>query len=201
MTDKLRPRMQLLSDDRVEAIVDEAYDVLESVGVEIEFPEAVELLTGSGATASDDGRRVFISRDLCRRCLESAPREFRLYGRDGREVVVGGDHTHFDPGSAALTLYDYETAKIRKPTSRDVVEFAVLSDGIGAYDCQSTGLIPFDVPENLADRYRLLIALVYGTKPVITGTFTREAFSTMYALLSAVRGGGGGIHASKGRLQ
>jgi len=182
--------MQLLSDDRVEAIVDEAYDVLESVGVEIEFPEAVELLTGSGATPSDNGRRVFISRELCRRCLESAPREFRLYGRDGREVVVGGDHTHFDPGSAALTLYDYETAKIRKPTSRDVVEFAVLSNGIGAYDCQSTGLIPFDVPEDLADRYRLLIALVYGTKPVITGTFTREAFSTMYALLSAVRGGG-----------
>jgi len=190
MTEKLRPRMQLLSDDRVEAIVDEAYDVLESVGVEIEFPEAVELLTGFGAVASDDGRRIFISRDLCRRCLESAPREFGLYGRDGREVVVGGDHTHFDPGSAALTLYDYDTAKIRKPTSQDVVEFAVLTEGIGAYACQSTGLIPSDVPEDLADRYRLLIALVYGTKPVITGTFTREAFSTMYALLCAVRGGG-----------
>jgi trimethylamine--corrinoid protein Co-methyltransferase len=50
-------------------------------------------------------------------------------------------------------------------------------------------LIPSDVPENLADRFRLLIALVYGTKPVITGTFTREAFTTMHELLCAVRGG------------
>jgi trimethylamine--corrinoid protein Co-methyltransferase len=182
--------MQLLAGDRVEAVVGEAYDVLETVGVEVELPEAVELLAGSGAAVSDDGRRVFIPRDLCRRCLESAPSQFSLFGRNGREVQIGGDETHFDPGSAALTLHDPATGEIRAAATRDLVEFAVLTEQIGAYACQSTGLVPSDVPEALADRFRLLVALVYGTKPVITGTFTREAFATMHAMLCAVRGGG-----------
>jgi trimethylamine--corrinoid protein Co-methyltransferase len=189
MAESMRPRVELLTNDRVDAIVEEAFDILETVGVEVEWPAAVDILPGAGPPASGDGTRVFIPRDLCRRSLESAPGKFRLFGRDGGELVVGGDHTHFDPGSAALTLYDYSTGEIRKPTSRDVVEFAVLTDAIDAYSCQSTGLIPADVPEQLADRYRLLIALVYGKKPVITGTFTRDAFATMYELLCALRGG------------
>jgi trimethylamine--corrinoid protein Co-methyltransferase len=189
MTEAARPRMQLLTDDRVETIVEEAFDVLESVGVEVELPEVVDLLDSVGARVSGDRTRVFMPRALCRRSLESAPRQFRLYGRDGEEVVVGGENTHFDPGSAALTLYDYNRGEIRDASTRDVVDFAVLTEKIGAFRCQSTGLVPSDVPEDLADRFRLLIALVYGKKPVITGTFTRDAFATMHELLCAVRGG------------
>jgi trimethylamine--corrinoid protein Co-methyltransferase len=181
--------MQLLPNGRVEEIVAEAFAILETVGVEVEYPEAVDLLTGAGARPADDGRRVYIPRQVCQRCLQSAPSEFRLYGRDGRELVVGGDETHFDPGSSALTLYDHKQRRIREATTSDVVEFAVVTEGIDAYHCQSTGLVPSDVPEALADRFRLLIALVYSTKPVITGTFTREAFATMHEMLCAVRGG------------
>jgi len=190
MSESLRPHLQILTDDRVEAIVAEAFDVLEKVGIEVEYGEAVELLHGAGARVADDGSRVYVPRALCERCLDSAPAEFTLYDRSGeRAFGVGGDVTHFDPGSAALTLHDHDSGEIRTATTGDVVEFARLSDHISAYDFQSTGLIPADVPEALADRFRLLVALAYGTKPVITGTFTREAFATMHALLSAVRGG------------
>jgi trimethylamine--corrinoid protein Co-methyltransferase len=58
-----------------------------------------------------------------------------------------------------------------------------------AFKAQSTGVVPADLPEDLADRYRLLLALVYGRKPVVTGTFAKEAFATMYSFLAAVRGG------------
>jgi trimethylamine--corrinoid protein Co-methyltransferase len=172
------------------SIVEEAYDILEQVGVAVEHRRAVEMLAASGASVADDGIRVFIPRELCARCLQSIPREFPLFDRDGEgRHSVGGIETAFDPGSAALSMYDYERGEIVPPSTKDVAEFVVLTNQLNAYDYQSTGLIPADIPEELADRFRLLLALVYGNKPVVTGTFTVEGFSTMHALLCAVRGG------------
>ena len=190
MTDRLRPQLKVLTDDRIGAVIDDALRILEDVGVAVEHTEAVELLAGAGAKISDDGTRVHIPADLCQQCVASAPSEFSLYDRDGNNpITIGGETTHFDPGSAALTLYDYERGEIRDPDTKDVVDFAVLTDRISAYDCQSTGVIPADVPAALADRFRLLISLIYGKKPVITGTFSHDGFETMHALLCAVRGG------------
>jgi trimethylamine--corrinoid protein Co-methyltransferase len=189
MTEGFRPYLNILPEPRVESIVDEAYDVLEQVGVAVEHRHAVEMLAGAGARIADDGLRVFIPRELCAQCLQTVPTEFQLFDRDEKSLYkVGGVETAFDPGSAALSLYDYERGEIVSPTTRNVVEFAVLTDQLAAYDYQSTGLIPADIPENLADRFRLFVALVYGKKPVITGTFTLEGFTTMHALLCASRG-------------
>jgi hypothetical protein len=188
MTDRLRPQLKVLTDDRIEAVIDDALQILEDVGVAVEHAEAVELLVGAGAKISTDGTRVYIPADLCRQCLASAPSEFSLYDRDGtNSIKIGGEPTHFDPGSAALTLYDYERGEIRNPETKDVVEFAVLTDRIGAYDCQSTGVIPADLPEALADRFRLLISLIYGKKPVITGTFSHDGFATHRQAVGGIR--------------
>ena len=48
--------------------------------------------------------------------------------------------------------------------------------------------IPGDVHEDIADRYRVYIALMYSTKPVVTGTFKVDAFRVMHEMLSAVAG-------------
>jgi len=49
-------------------------------------------------------------------------------------------------------------------------------------------MIPDDVPEKISDSYRLYLSLLYGAKPVVTGTFTIEAFGIMRDLQLAVRG-------------
>jgi trimethylamine--corrinoid protein Co-methyltransferase len=194
MSDSIRPYLEILSPARIDRVIAEAYDILEQIGVWVELPEAVELLTAAGAKLSDDGGRVFIARDLCERCIDSAPGEIQLFDRDGdNALTVGGSRTCFDPGSSALSLYDYERGEIRMPATKDVVEFSVVSGQIDAYAIQSTGLIPADVPESLGDRFRLLISLAYGNKPVITGTFAREGFATMHEMLCAVRGGADGL--------
>jgi trimethylamine--corrinoid protein Co-methyltransferase len=190
MNNDFRPQFSVLSDGRIESVIGEAYDILEEIGVYVEHAQAVEMLSGAGAKVADDGIRVFISQELCQKCLATIPGKFNLFHRDGDgPIEVGGSNTIFDPGSAALTLYDYQTGEIRQASTKDVVDFSVLTARLDAYDCQSTGLIPSDVPEALGDRFRLLISLAYNPKPVITGTFARDGFDTMYALLCAVRGG------------
>lgn len=64
-----------------------------------------------------------------------------------------------------------------------------LVDGLPGYAAQATALVPGDVPDAVADRWRLFLALAYGAKPVVTGTFSKDAFAPMLAMLEAVRGG------------
>jgi trimethylamine--corrinoid protein Co-methyltransferase len=49
-------------------------------------------------------------------------------------------------------------------------------------------MVPSDVPEKISDSYRLYLSLMYCEKPVVTGTFTIEAFEIMKDLQVAVRG-------------
>jgi trimethylamine--corrinoid protein Co-methyltransferase len=44
------------------------------------------------------------------------------------------------------------------------------------------------VPEAMQDRFRLAVALGNSRKPVVTGTFAKDAFGVMHAMLVAVRG-------------
>ena len=170
-------------------IVEEAFRVLEDIGILVENEEALDLLSQAGGRIANDRRRVFIARETCERCMATVPHSFFLYDRDGEEAVrVGDDDVCFVPGSAATWVHDFATRSIRKATTRDVGEFVVLVDSLPAMDLQSTCVVPDDVPGALADRYRLFLALAYGRKPVVTGTFTKDAFATMHAFLTVVRG-------------
>ncbi len=185
-----RPHFTILPPERIDQILAEAFETLDKIGVFIENDEAVERLSGAGAKVSDDGKRVFIPRQLCDRCIGTVPKTFTLYDRDGNDAgVVGGDNIIFNPGSAAISIYDFAEKRIREPVTADVIDFVLLTDRLPAFEAQSTAVVPTDVPEQLADRYRLFLALIYGKKPVITGTFTKEAYSTMLSLLTAVRRG------------
>jgi trimethylamine--corrinoid protein Co-methyltransferase len=190
MEDGRLPRFELLAEEEVERIVSEAMRALDEIGVAVENAEAVERLAGAGASVLGDGKRVLIPEELVRRCIDSAPESFTLFDRERNEVgLVGGDHVIFDPGSAAISVHDFDARSSRRPTTADVVRFVRVADQLPAYDAQSTGVVPNDLPYELADRFRLFLALVHGRKPVVTGTFEKDAFPVMLAMLEAVRGG------------
>jgi trimethylamine--corrinoid protein Co-methyltransferase len=189
MNDSHRPKIEMLTEKNVKRIIGEALHTLAEVGVFVENEEAVDLLGSSGAKVSDDKKRVFIPEQLVEKCAKTVPEAYSLYNRFGDEVArIGGDNIMFDPGSAAILVYDFAAKQIRKPVTKDVIEFVVLSNALPAFKAQSTGVVPADLPEDLADRYRLFLALIYGTKPVVTGTFAKEAFNTMLSFLTSVRG-------------
>lgn len=189
MQESHRPKIEMLTEKSVKRIVGEALRTLQEVGVFVENEEAVDLLASSGAKVSDDKKRVFIPEQLVEKCTKTVPSSYSLYDRDGNEAArIGGDNILFDPGSAAILVYDYAAKQIRKPDTKDVIEFVILSNALPAFKAQSTGVVPADLPEDLADRYRLFLALSYGTKPVVTGTFAKEAFATMLSFLTSVRG-------------
>ena len=189
MVPQLRPKLELLTQDAVERIVDEAYELLQDPGVRIHSDEALELLADAGATVDRESRVARIPPHLARQAVESAPSSFHLYNTAGEPVVhYGGDDVHFDPGSAAIKILDHGTTRSRPPLTADFVRYIKLADMLPQLDAVSTALVCADVPKAMADLYRLYLVLRYSTKPVVTGAFAVETWAIMKDLLVAVMG-------------
>lgn len=183
----MRPSFAILDHVLLERIVGEAYDVLQHVGVLIENQQATELLLAAGCRPH--GNRLLIPTALIQQCLKTVPERITMYKRSGQPAMNLADREiHFDPGSSALNVLDWPAQKERKPITRDLVNLARLTEALPHLAGQSTGLVSSDVPQEIVDRYRLYIALIHSTKPVITGTFSLSGFKVMHELLSAIRG-------------
>ena len=190
MIETKRPKLEFLSQALVEKIVDEGLALLEKQGIFVENEEALKLLAAAGAPAARDTQRVRLGRKLVLDCLSSTPPSLTMYDRSGeKSYFVGGDQIHFDPGSAAVSLLDHETQEERKAGTADLIDFYRLVETLEHINFQSTGLISADVPPVITDCYRLYLGLLYGSKPVVTGTFRVESFKPMKEFLVAVRGG------------
>jgi trimethylamine--corrinoid protein Co-methyltransferase len=186
---KTNPRIGWWTETARKRIVDDAKRILAEIGVFVENDEALALLDGAGACIDRKTRQVRIPAALVEKAVESAPSTVSLYNRRGEEVMhLGGDRVHFNPGSAALRIYDPKEKRARTPVTADLVRFVTLTDALPGLAAQSTGLIAGDVPNEIQDRYRLYIALRHSSKPVVTGTFRVDAFKPMHEMLSAVAG-------------
>ncbi len=180
--------LEFLPPSEVERIVEEACRVLASTGVAVENGEARRLLHGTAATEA--AGRFRIPETLVRAALATVPSRVLLYDRDGAPTIdLGGLQVHFDPGSAAIHVLDASTGRRRTATTADVVNLVRLVDRLPNYAAQSTALVPGDIPPEIADRFRLYLALRHGRKPIVTGTFRKDGFAPMHAMLAAMRGG------------
>jgi len=185
-----RPKTELLSQALVEKVIDEALTVLERTGVFVENAAARTLFREAGEAVDESNFRVRISRERVLDSVGSAPEVIKLYDRSGdKEYVVGGDEVHFDPGSAAVKILDHAAQRERKAETSDLVRISRLTESCEHLHFQSTALVSSDIPEIIADSYRLFISLQFSSKPVVTGTFRVEGFGPMFEMLAAVRGG------------
>ncbi|MDI6698073.1 MAG: trimethylamine methyltransferase family protein [Candidatus Saccharicenans sp.] len=189
MSEALRPKVEFLTHQAVEQIIDEAFELLEKIGLFVENEEALQLLEEAGQRIDRRHGRVFISRELVEKCLRLCPSEIKLYDLDGhREYLVGRDEIHFDPGSAAIKILDSETLREREAKTSDLVALYKLVETLENIDFQSTALVSADVSREIADIYRLYLGLLISRKPFVTGIFRVESLRPMLDLLVAVRG-------------
>jgi len=186
----LHLRLELLDTDTVDQIISEGIALLEDPGIRVHNQEALEILANANANVDFQTQIARISEPLIRRALETAPREFTLFGLTGDAAVhYAGDKIHFDPGSGGLTIIDSQTERPRLPVTNDFIKFVKLVETLPQIDAQSTAFVCSDVAAEIGDLYRLYLALNYMHKPIITGAFRKDTWWTMKEMLSAVAGG------------
>jgi trimethylamine--corrinoid protein Co-methyltransferase len=184
-----KPRTGVLSKPAIEKIVDESMSLLEETGIILEDDDTLDILGQMGAEVSEAGRRVKMKRAMVENAIRSTPKQLTLYDMTGKpKFALGDGQIHFDPGSAALFLYDAVESEMRLPYIEDVIRFARLADTLEHIEATSTALIPSEVADEVSDSIRLYISCLYSDKPVVTGTFSQTGFKIMRDLLIARMG-------------
>ena len=91
------PEYQLLDEEGLSIIEENADTILEEIGIEYRYQPALKLFKDAGADIN--GELVRFPRGLCRKIIQdSAPREFTQVARNPRRnVVIGGKNTVFAP--------------------------------------------------------------------------------------------------------
>jgi len=183
-------RIELLSTETIQQILDEALQLLRSTGVKVLAPEARQLLAANGADVDESNEVVRLAESLVRDALSQAPKHFALSDRYGREQVqYGGDNVHFDPGSSGVNVLDPDTGEHRPAQTPDLLRIIQVAEGLPQMDAQSTAVVCADVPEAMGDIYRLYLLLMYSAKPIVTGAFSSKTMGPMIEMLALAAGG------------
>ena len=156
----MQPKLILLTEDIIERILDEAYQLLLKPGIKVNNEEARDLLASAGAQIDPETNVVKIPQQIARKALETAPREFYLYDYDGNpKVKYGGDAVHFDPGSSGIAMLNPETLEHDTTETQHLLKLIKVAEQLSQYDAQSTAVVCHDVPQQIQDSYRLYLAL------------------------------------------
>ena len=69
----MRPKLKLLSDEQVEQIISEGFELLMDPGVQVHNDDALELLSDAGADVDNEKKVVKIPESIVRKALETRP--------------------------------------------------------------------------------------------------------------------------------
>ena len=118
---------ELVSDEGLELLEQNADTILDEIGVEIrDYPSAIERFKKAGAIV--DGTRVRFPRGMCRSIIQaSAPRQYTQHARNPlNNVQIGGDATVFAPNYGSPFVHDLDNGR-RYATIADFQNFVKLS--------------------------------------------------------------------------
>ena len=186
----MQPKIELISKDLVQQILDEAFQLLLTIGVKVQSEEARDLLGQAGAQVNIDNEVVKIPEAAIRQALASVPNQFYLYDRQGKPTIqYGGDAVHFDPGSSGVHILDPETLEHKPSQTADLIRIIKVAEMLPQYDAQSTAVVCNEIPKQIGDLYRLHLVLLYSQKPIVTGAFSVSTLQTMIDMLAIFAGG------------
>ena len=149
------PVTEVLSDEGLEIIENNAETILEEIGIDFrEDAEALELWRDAGADVQ--GERVHIPRGLARSLMATAPSQFIQHARNPeRSVQIGGDATVFAPvygppfirsldeGRRYATIEDFRNfVKLAIPAARSASRSISRSTSATTTWCTATSAIP-----------------------------------------------------------
>jgi trimethylamine--corrinoid protein Co-methyltransferase len=159
------PTYELLDEDALARLEAHADWILREIGIEFRGDEeALRLFKDAGATVR--GERVRFDTGLARSLCSTAPRTFRMEGRDpASSITLGGDRVVFLPAYGPPFVTDLERGR-RYATIEDFRNFVKLTyaspwlQHSGGTTCE-----PVDLPVNKRHLDMVYAHLRYSTKP------------------------------------
>jgi len=168
------PPYEILGEEGLSIIEENADTILEEVGVEIvDFPEALEIYESAGAAI--DGTRVRFPRGMCRDLAATAPERFTQHARNpDRSVEIGDPHIVLAPAYGSPFVRDLEDGR-RYATIEDFRNFAKLTYlSPQLHHAGGTLCEPVDLPVNKRHLDMVYSHLKYSDKPFMGSVTSPE---------------------------
>jgi len=163
-------------------------EILETVGVRLESPEAVQTLARAGVRVTNEDC-VHISASQVEWALAKAPSSITICNRDGQPALtLDGRRTYFGPGSDALNIVDHRSGERRQPVLQDVRDVASVCQQLPNIDFVMSLFLPVDVDSTITDRCQMQVLLNGTTKPIIFVTYDLEGCKDVVRMAEAVAG-------------
>jgi trimethylamine--corrinoid protein Co-methyltransferase len=184
----MRPTIQILEPRQIESILAEAKRLMAEVGMEIRGAKMRQRLVDAGMPTDANGRVLFPT-EVVDRAIETAPKSFTLYDRDGKpHAEIGGWNVHYVPGSSGLKIMDHRTGETRLANSTDFVEYARICDGLAHIPYLATAFSTNqDIEPQVSDAWRLYMVLTTTKKPVVSGAFGEHGVPRMAEMMQLFR--------------
>lgn len=164
------PRLQVLSEDQIEAIYFAALRVLHETGVRVYEPEGVELAYSGGAIVEDttsDSSLVKIPPWMVDKARATLPRKVTVVGPDRKyRMELFKNQIYFGAGSDTPFTLDPYTGERRRATYNDVKNFARIAQAMPNIDFHMSLGITQDTAVGTYDRWQYLAMLEGTSKPI-----------------------------------
>jgi len=164
------PRLQVLTEDQVEAIYYAALRVLYETGVRVYDKEGVEVAYSGGAIVedtTDDSSLVKIPHYMVEKARTTVPSKVVVTGPDRQyRMELFKNQIYYGGGSDTPFTLDPYTGERRRATYQDVKNFARVAQALPNYDFHMSLGITQDTAVGTYDRWQYLAMLEGTSKPI-----------------------------------
>ena len=185
------PPYEIMSEDGLEMIENNADIILEEVGIDFrDYPSSLELLKNAGAII--DGERVRFPKGMCREIVtKSAPSSYIQHARNpSNNVQIGGDATVLVPAYGSPFVFDLDNGRryANIEDFRNFVKLAYMSPHL--HHSGGTVVEPVDIPVSKRHLDMVYSHLKYSDKPFMGSVTAAERAQDSVALAEMVFGNG-----------
>jgi len=185
------PPYEIMSEDGLEIIENNADIILEEVGIDFrDYPSSLELLENAGATI--EGERVRFPKGMCREIVtKSAPPSYIQHARNpSNNVQIGGDATVLVPAYGSPFVFDLDNGRryANIEDFRNFVKLAYMSPHL--HHSGGTVVEPVDIPVSKRHLDMVYSHLKYSDKPFMGSVTAAERAQDSVALAEMVFGDG-----------
>ncbi len=185
--------LRVLSDDQIQTIHQTALHLLESVGVVVKEPRALDYFQRAGASIDREKERVRLSPDIVEAALKTAPSHFTVHARVAENTVeVDDQRLYIEPMIGRLNIADLETGERRRTNLTDVANLIRVCDAMEYYHLLHSGAIMPSiegVPLHASHAYGYLTS-IRNTGKVVKGSARGRTTAEDCIRMAAVVAGG-----------
>jgi trimethylamine--corrinoid protein Co-methyltransferase len=184
-------KLEVLTKEEVKLIHDNTIDLLETIGVKFESPEARSFLREHGCSIDDENHLVKFPCDIVRKSLDTVPDSFTLWGTDGSfQLNIDTDTVNFATVGTPVKIYDPNHKKgIRKTILADTVKQIRIVDSLKNIHCSHVDVWPNDIPYTELHWHVICAWAKNSFKPYGLGCLGKTPSQDMMNLVSMIVGG------------